>query len=590
MSASLPVRRIASIAAILVAATLLRGLWLTADPPAQHPVGIVWHDEGAWTHNARNRALFGVWRTDEWNPVFVAPVFVALEYTAFRAFGVGTWQARLVPVASGLAALALLMAGLSALAGWRAALVGGWLLATEFTWVMWNRAALMESTMAALIVAAWAAYAMVERRPVWGLVAGAAATLAFFTKASAAFFVAALVADAMVTLVLARLPHLRSRLGVAAPTPEIARGARLTVAGLVVTGLVIGVLFVWPHWSEYQFYNWQMSVERKPSYDFASFRDRASWLPLVHDFFTRMWLTLAVAAVAIAGVLARWRDARPAERLLVLWVFLGFLELTIHDAGNERRYVMFIPAFVALAALVAGSGTRWLPESLATAHWKSRLAGLPFVLALGYLVFGSAMRPAFLGRILIGEYYPAVWTAAGLSVATSILLFGFWTRAIAWLSTRRVTATGAAVLVVLSLAWNLGQYGRWAASRTYLNYQASVAIGVRLPRGTLVQGKLANGLALENEIRPLFVGRGFGNYADRFDRDDARYILTYDLPWEGYESQRGLISEILERYPQRQLIGTFDVDETPGVDRAVLIDKRPGSSPAAGPGSSRARD
>src|SRR4051794_1429794 len=63
---------------------LLRGLWLTADPPTHGNVGIVWHDEGPWVHNARNRALWGVWRTDAWNPVFVAPVFTALEYAVFR--------------------------------------------------------------------------------------------------------------------------------------------------------------------------------------------------------------------------------------------------------------------------------------------------------------------------------------------------------------------------------------------------------------------------------------------------------------------------------------------------------------------------
>ena len=48
-------------------------------------VGIVWHDEGAWVHNARNRALWGTWRTDDWNPVFIAPVFTALEYASFEA-------------------------------------------------------------------------------------------------------------------------------------------------------------------------------------------------------------------------------------------------------------------------------------------------------------------------------------------------------------------------------------------------------------------------------------------------------------------------------------------------------------------------
>jgi hypothetical protein len=106
-----------------------------------------------------------------------------------------------------------------------------------------------------------------------------------------------------------------------------------------------------------------------------------------------------------------------------------------------------------------------------------------------------------------------------------------------------------------------------------LNYRASIALGARLPAGTLVHGKLANGLSLENRIRPVFVGREFGNYADRLSRDDVRYILTYELPREGYESQPGLIREILERYPLRRVIETFDVDETPGPDRAVLIDK-----------------
>ena len=53
-------------------------------------MGIVWHDEGPWVHNARNRVLWGTWRTDEWNPVFLTPVFTGLEYLSFQTFGVGT--------------------------------------------------------------------------------------------------------------------------------------------------------------------------------------------------------------------------------------------------------------------------------------------------------------------------------------------------------------------------------------------------------------------------------------------------------------------------------------------------------------------
>jgi hypothetical protein len=125
------------------------------------------------------------------------------------------------------------------------------------------------------------------------------------------------------------------------------------------------------------------------------------------------------------------------------------------------------------------------------------------------------------------------------------------------------------------------QYGQWARGRTYRNYLASREIGTLLPAGTLVHGKLANGLALENQIKPIFVGREFGNYADRKTRDDVRYILTYVAPYIGYEGP--VIVDVLEAYPNRTIIKMFDVAETAsGQDRAALIDKF-GAARGAGP-------
>jgi hypothetical protein len=96
--------------------------------------------------------------------------------------------------------------------------------------------------------------------------------------------------------------------------------------------------------------------------------------------------------------------------------------------------------------------------------------------------------------------------------------------------------------------------------------------------GTLVHGKLASGLSLENSIKPVFVGRGFGNYADRKTRDDVRYILTYVVPRLGYEGP--VILDVLEAYPQRRVLMTFDVAETnPNTDRAALVDKFGGVKP-----------
>jgi 4-amino-4-deoxy-L-arabinose transferase-like glycosyltransferase len=565
-------RRFLAVALLIIAlGGALRMLWLRADPPTTS-VGIVWHDEGAWTHNARNRALWGTWTTDQWNPVYIAPVFTAFEYAAFRAWGVGTWQARTIPAASGLVALAAIMMGLAAVTGHRrVALVGGVLLATEYTWVMWNRAALMESTMTMFMVMAWAAYALASKRPVWGLLAGAAAALAWFTKAAAAFFVAAIVVDAAITL-LAR------------PSSEVSpddirrrrRAALWTLAGGAVVGGAIALVFVWPHWTDYWFYNVQMSVERKPTYDLPHLIERASWLPVVQDIFTRLWPLLAASAIAMAGVFARLRQARPGERLLVWWVVFGLAELVVHDSGSERRYVMFIPAIVALASLALASGAAWIPSATAAAaRWRSRLLFVPVALGLGYVVIGSALQPLLVvDRSALHPYHTAVSVAAALAVLGTSCLIVWWRPAVGWLSTHAIPPRAAAVLVAAVVLWNLGQYVGWAAARTELNYRASVALGQLLPSGTPVQGKLANGLDLENQIKPIFVGRGFGNYADRFDRDDARYILTYDLPKLGFESQPGLIDEILARYPNKRPVATFDVEETTGADRAVLIEKR----------------
>jgi 4-amino-4-deoxy-L-arabinose transferase-like glycosyltransferase len=560
------------VAGILLALTLgalLRGLWLTADPPTTGTVGIVWHDEGAWVHNARNQALWGAWRTDAWNPVFVAPVFTFLEYVAFRELGVGTWQARTVPLASGLFAIAALAAGLAATGGKRSALIGAILLATNYVFVMWNRAALMESTMTAFMVGAWGAYALAHSRgSTWGLAAGTLATLAWFSKAAASFFVAAIGLDALVTLTLAGASWIRMRLAIEAPSREAVRAAQATLLGIGLSAAIICVTFVLPHWSEYRFYNWQMSVTRKPSYSLSALVDRASWLPLVHDSFTRMWMVLVAAALATLALVTRWRVAPPPQRLLVLWLLLGLVELIVHDAGNERRYVMFVPVLIALASMIVGSA----PALTAPNHRGRRWPWLPLAVLLTYLVVGSLLRVVFLANIKAGQLQQTVRLSALISLVIAAIVVTRLSVILRWLSQQQGSATGIALLTGLAVAGDLGQYAQWARERTDHNYRASRMIGSLLPAGTLVHGKLANGLALENRIRPIFVGQGFGNYADRTTRDDVRYVLTYVAPYVGYEGR--VIRDVLNAYPRRAIVATFTVSETPGGDdRAVLIGK-----------------
>jgi 4-amino-4-deoxy-L-arabinose transferase-like glycosyltransferase len=549
-----------SLAGIAAVALALRLVFPTADPPWETTVGIVWHDEGAWVHNARNMALFGSWATDAWNPMFIAPVFTLLEYLSFAAFGVGVWQARLVSELTGFASVVLLGLGVRRAAGRDAGLIAAALAATNYVYVMWNRAALMEASMVAFIVASWYCYVRAQDQPRWGLAAAACALLAYFTKAAAIFFVAALGLDAVLALAGS------IAFGSARPRTERAAAA-MTLGGLAGFGALALAAFVLPNWADYHFYNWQMSVTRKPSYDLRSLRDRVTWLPIVHDIFTRMWFTVVVGVLALAGVAARWRSAAAGERLLAWWVILGALELILHDVGNERRFIFFIPALVGLTAIVLGRDRRLLPEAVLQLSPAARIIAAPVVLYAVYIVCGSIVRLAYLY-----QPGPGVRWSAAVALAVTIFTFVTWPRVPRLFAGAPMRAAPVLLLTAIVAAGQLAQFAQWARGRTYKNYAASVELGKILAPGTLVHGKLANGLSLENRIRPVFVGTNFGNYADRKQRDDVRYILTYITPRIGYEGS--VIRDVLDAYPQRTIIQTFDVAEsTGGHDRAALFDK-----------------
>jgi Dolichyl-phosphate-mannose-protein mannosyltransferase len=555
--------------AIATIALALRLVFPAADPPWETTVGIVWHDEGAWVHNARNRALFGAWTQDAWNPMFIAPVFTVLEYWSFALFGVGIRQARLVSELAGFSSVILLAFGVRRLAGREAGLIAGSLVATNYVYVMWNRAALMEATMVAFIVAAWYCYVRAQDRAWWGALAAACALLAYFSKAAAVFFVAALGLEAALALVRPST----------ADGPASRAAARATLIGLAGVWLIALVFFLAPNWTEYRFYNWQISVTRKPTYDLHSLLNRVTWFPIIHDIFTRMWFVVVLGLAACLGAIGRWRSLPPGERLLVFWVGLGALELVLHDVGNERRFVFFIPALVALAAIVLGRNRTLAPPELGDIPVRRALLALPLVLFGTYVVMGALARLAF-----IYETRPGVWLGATLSLLSCLILYATWPRIPRWLARNPWSSRAAFALAILVSAGDVAQFLQWASGRTYKNYDASVEIGKRLPPGTLVHGKLANGLSLENQIRPVFVGTGFGNYEDRKRREDVRYILTYVAPRaktrSGFGYEGPVIEDVLDAYPHRTIVLTFEVAETTtGHDRAALIDKF-GGAPA----------
>jgi hypothetical protein len=151
--------------------------------------------------------------------------------------------------------------------------------------------------------------------------------------------------------------------------------------------------------------------------------ERASWLPVAQDFFSRIWLVVVGAGVGLFSIAARYRTTRPGERLLVLWFVIGLVELVAHDSGNARRYVMFIPALVALTALILDRSTTAEPAPSAAAPLipAERLVGPVLILVLGYIVAGSLIRLVFLQDVLDGHFSLTVRLSAGLAAGLAAL-------------------------------------------------------------------------------------------------------------------------------------------------------------------------
>ena len=188
---------------------------------------------------------------------------------------------------------------------------------------------------------------------------------------------------------------------------------------------LVGAFFVLPHWADYRFYNWQISVTRKPSYDITSIMTRVSWFPILHDTFSRMWAALCLGILGAWGVAVGWRRAGTAERLLLLWVGVGVLELLLHDVGNERRFVFLIPALVALASLVLARGSL-LPDETRSVTRTRVLLALPVILYSAYVLLGPVIRLPFLDQVYAGVLKTPVRLSAALAVALTGVLVAAW--------------------------------------------------------------------------------------------------------------------------------------------------------------------
>lgn len=376
-------------AIIVVIAVLFVGIrlvYLRADLPTRLPNhSREWAElivEGpAKAQEARNKALFGTWKTNAldnyqfWR--VQSPVWVYPLSWSFRAFGVGYAQLRLHSIlTAALALLAVMLIAAQRLAGW-SLFASGLLIALNYYYVFFCRAGLLEPMLNSMLAVTVLCLLMALTTPLWLIGAQVAFALAFLTKQSALVLLPLLLIVTVWSVVRAR----RSR----QPTSHWV----LPLASLAV--ITIGlVLYVCQeaYWRTviWNFEHVLLSDARVGKVDvsrvpFGKIFDRlASWKRWRNGFFLLMPAAAPLILIDLTRMvvsMVRQRRVDPWDALAALWFLSVFASLQLTSLKSVRFLIMLIPPGALLAAsglqtllrLADQAQKRWLPERTPKLTW-----------------------------------------------------------------------------------------------------------------------------------------------------------------------------------------------------------------------------
>lgn len=538
-----PLRRLWIICCVALC-VLLRADDLTSDPPTDlEASGGYFADEGFWTHNARNKVLFGEFSLDEWNNMYASPLSHWPQYAVFRLLGVGLVQARLVPVLMSAASCALA----AAMPG-EAGVVAALLFAVDPLMVHFGRIALLETPVIALLLLAWALLA--GSLGPWKLaLAGCAAGMAVATKPSAWFFLPA----AAIAVVTAPPPGGRVR----AMRWFCLGGAAAAAFWLLMVGRGMGLFLQYGRYYASQQAPWWGNLWEniKAPMLFSRFR---------YSLPAALWGALVAAGTAASAF--RCRLPRPVT-LAVLWAVFGALSLTTLTYDPLRYYMPLLPALLILAAW--GITEAW--------HGRLRLGGPVAAVALS-LPFVGPLAADRLRELMPSACYWPLWRHAVVFTLVATGVAVGW-RAMATVLTcprwRRIVALAALLASITNAAW---RHSRWLSTRGHAVHATSLMLGERIAP-TVFTGQWAPELCLENRHRAVPVWPGFVN-----DRGDpfATFGITHGVIWARHWER--FLGWFPERFARAAILDTLWIKDSPVIlCRFPEADRSPFEPPSPAP-------
>jgi len=510
----------------------LRAVHPTADPPSRLSwSGGLFGDEPAYAHNARNKAVFGKWVLDEWNPFLYNPILTLCDYLSFKTFGTGFFALRMVPLFWGLLSIILVYDTLRRGFGtfWVAAL-GVLLLETNYFFLMYTRLSLSDTMLTNWMILSMFLWVVGTRSPWSRFFSGIAAIAVFSCKPTAIYF--AFVMGSAYLFAFLKGPEEKKSLKTAI-TYLMPFAAGLGIAMLAWLGL-----YYRPFHGEIARYSHEWSKLSMPR-GIGDFADRVigTHAPIVFKHFA--WFPFVLLAawcylpISIYRIVRHRHRVRPFEFFVTLWFLIGYFALSGFRYRPPRYFVSLVPpvVFLALCGLV------WL-VSLEKRREHSFLKSPFFWVYMAWLGL-----TAYLSRRYLHIPSSDFLGGAGVFLVAAVFFFAWRQKRFGIEGRGAIAATLVIAIVSLALVHNLALYGTWLKKPEYKEITVSREVG-RLVHGEVIAGLWAPMVCMENDNRALCIAPGWFNDKDPY----GRYRFGYLFLWRGNrDAELSMVRRVLGR-------------------------------------------
>jgi 4-amino-4-deoxy-L-arabinose transferase-like glycosyltransferase len=498
---------------------------LSADPPYDFPLGFI-SDEGWWTHNARNLALFGSAITDQFNQGFIIsfPFFI-LQSLTFFLFGVGFYQARLVSAVFGIFAIILFYLLIKKGRNNGTAITASFFFGINYVFLEYCRIALVDVLLIFFILLSIYSLNLKKSNNINWLISGFFLGLALITKSTASFVFIAIIGLSIFDYFMEVDKKKKILMSFVSYSIGISIVIGIWILFCIIPrGDEINILY-----SRLAYDNFHGSLITAFKNFFALFASITTDGIHISQFITKMPVENFLFYLFLVALLLQFlrhgigymKKIDRVDFLFLLILFFGFLTLSPMTHKPLRRYIVFIPFICYFAARfiedIQELDIRELISHLRGRNILSPVALIStFIISAPFLILMSPVLALILKsseKLLIKPLMNSLFPGFHISnyqVISVLILYIFSHMFIRFMcnlhdpDTFKFNISKKGALIIFFIT-NIYFYSIYFSHLTYTLKNESSNLGKMFNEATLVAGGVADTLCFENRARTAHI-------------------------------------------------------------------------------------